>query len=271
MITPVNNTLRTNMNYQLKNSNQLAFTGFYGSRMVSKAINQTVSDKTSYSLIDIFKQIKTKLPFVKKELPVTDNPERGEMMTNEKMQKLLKEEAEKRLVVKARKRECEQKLKEAGCNIDNGDIDQHGYLTIQGKEKIRKAQEAKKEPSFKGEENNENLNNNNIEHTKENDLAHDNIMDDKDVLASYDTADDINDFGMVKNSITPEKAVSDNTFADFGFDSGNGLGITPSIETKVPENLDVDLLDHIDTDLVPVKLSDIGVEDAIEQMLDMIH
>ena len=55
------------------------------------------------------------------------------------------------------------------------------------------------------------------------------------------------------------------------FDSGNGLGITPSIETKVPENLDVDLLDHIDTDLVPVKLSDIGVEDAIEQMLDMIN
>ena len=253
MITPVNNTLRTNMNYQLKNSNQLAFTGIYGSRLVSKAINQTVSDKTSYSLIDIFKQIKTKLPFVKKELPVTDNPERGEMMTNEKMKKLLDEEAAQRLVVKARKRECEQKL------------------TIQGKEKIRKAQEAKKEPSFKGEENNENLNNNNIEHTKENDLAHDNIMDDKDVLASYDAADDINDFGMVKNSITPEKAVSDNTFADFGFDSGNGLGITPSIETKVPENLDVDLLDHIDTDLVPVKLSDIGVEDAIEQMLDMIN
>lgn len=279
MITPVNNTLRTNMNYQLKNSNQIAFTGIYGSRMVSKAINQTVSDKTSYNLIDIFKQIKTKLPFVKKELPVTDNPARGEMMTNEKMQKLLEEEAQKRLVVKARKRECEQKLKDAGCNIDNGDIDQHGYLTIQGNEKIRKAQEAKvvkeakgdkDKTSFKGEENNENLNNN-IEHTKENDLAHDNMMDDKDALTSYDAADDINDFGTVKNSITPEKAVSDNTFADFGFDSGNGLGITPSIETKVPENLDVDLLDHIDTDLVPVKLSDIGVEDAIEQMLDMIN
>lgn len=70
------------------------------------------------------------------ELPVTEKPIVGKAQSNREMQQKLEIEAKKRDVVKWHKEENEQKIKDSGHDVKQGDLDQNGYLTTLGKAKV---------------------------------------------------------------------------------------------------------------------------------------
>lgn len=72
------------------------------------------------------------------DLPISEKPITCDMQTNEKMQAELEKKANESVTIKFRKKDSEEEIKKAGHSVSSGDIDQNGYLTTSGKDKVNK-------------------------------------------------------------------------------------------------------------------------------------
>lgn len=117
-------------------------------RFTVKAKSTSVSQKTVSKLdrffIELGKETRAffRKLFNKEELPKSKKQSIAKE-TNAEMQKRLELERQKRVVVEMRARDAQKEIERAGHNVKPGDIDQYGYLTTSGKDKINK-------PAFKG-------------------------------------------------------------------------------------------------------------------------
>lgn len=128
-------------NLKSKAATQISFTGINASKVGREIIGNTgskaekkiagLAEEAFGSVKRAFRKLKGK-----DELPYSEKPVTCNMQTNEKMQQELEEEARKRTVVKFRKEENEQKIKDTGNSVSPGDIDTSGYLTTSGQHKL---------------------------------------------------------------------------------------------------------------------------------------